>query len=784
MFLPTLRSCLVRKPMARKFRRASSAPCVEVMETRVLLSSYSVQWLGTTNPADNYSSASAINDNGQVVGTSGNQLSGVVNGATGVIGPYQAFSWTSSGGMTGLGTLSGSESSATAVNNNGLIAGIWHYYTVPYTPNGGGYYEWAFYNQKGQMGTIPGHAQIGGHSTAQGVNDAGVIVGNADPLGQAYKFDGSTFTTLGALGGKWSYAMDINNTGVTAGFADTGTNPSTQPGVYQSFYHACLWTPSGTIKDIGTLGQDSYATKINDSGMVVGYSVTTDAQLGYAQYHPFLYNGTTMIDIGARLGGNGFANAINNQGQVVGGSGNPSTNTAWIYENGKLTDLNTLIPAGVGSLTNATDINNKGQIVGVGIHNGHSEAFLLNPSVTAPASPTISVNGGSFVYDTMSHTATATAVGADGVTPVNGTFSFTYNGSTAVPVNVGTYPVVATFVSADPNYANATGTGTLTITPASTKLSVNGGTFTYDGMAHAASATATGVGGAVVAGALSFTYNGLATVPVNAGTYSVGATFVSADPNYASVTASGSLSIGKATPVFSNLSSPTVAAGTASVTLGGHLAAGAVVPAGDSVTITVNGVSQNTPVNSAGDFSASFSTGTLAASSYAIVYTFGGDATSFAAAGNGAGKLTVTAPATSLPTRLTLTESTAVSVPGQTVTFTANIVSTTAGASVPTGRVVFKDGNTVLGTARLVNGTATLNLPFSALGNHVISASYSGDKTHLASVQTVTHTVKAAKTIHDNSVTDSLFSDKNTDWFSLEDNEEGNRPSRKKSKAR
>ena len=138
----------------------------------------------------------------------------------------------------------------------------------------------------------------------------------------------------------------INNAGVVAGFADTGANPtSNQPGVYTSFYHASIWAADGTIKDIGTLGHDSYATKINDSGMVVGYSVTIDAKLGYAQYHPFLYNGTTMIDIGAGLGGNGFANSINNLGQVVGGSGNPSPNSAWIYENGTLTELNSLIPA-------------------------------------------------------------------------------------------------------------------------------------------------------------------------------------------------------------------------------------------------------------------------------------------------------------------------------------------------------------------------------------------------------------------------------------------------------
>jgi probable HAF family extracellular repeat protein len=58
----------------------------------------------------------AVNDLGQVVGTS----------ETASRGEWHAFSWTASGGMVDLGTLGGESSRATAVNNLGQAAGWSH----------------------------------------------------------------------------------------------------------------------------------------------------------------------------------------------------------------------------------------------------------------------------------------------------------------------------------------------------------------------------------------------------------------------------------------------------------------------------------------------------------------------------------------------------------------------------------------------------------------------------------------------------------------------------------
>jgi probable HAF family extracellular repeat protein len=59
-----------------------------------------------------FSSASAVNGSGQVVG-----YSSTAGGA------FHAFSWTQKGGMVDLGTLGGTFSTASAVNGSGQVVG-------------------------------------------------------------------------------------------------------------------------------------------------------------------------------------------------------------------------------------------------------------------------------------------------------------------------------------------------------------------------------------------------------------------------------------------------------------------------------------------------------------------------------------------------------------------------------------------------------------------------------------------------------------------------------------
>ena len=59
-------------------------------------------------------------------------------------------------------------------------------------------------------------------------------------------------------------------------------------------------------------------------------------------------------------------------------------------------------------------------------------------------------------------------MGSDGVTQIDGSFSFTYNGSPMPPTNAGAYNLVAKFTSNDPNYVNTIATGTMYIDHCST----------------------------------------------------------------------------------------------------------------------------------------------------------------------------------------------------------------------------------------------------------------------------------------------------------------------------
>src|SRR5204862_3723531 len=78
---------------------------------------------------------------------------------------------------------------------------------------------------------------------------------------------------------------------------------------------------------------------------------------------------------------------------------------------------------------------------------------------------------------------------------------------------------------------------TLTINKATPLVTAAASGGAYNGQPFSASATATGVGGATVAGSFAFTYtdaqgHSSSTAPTNAGPYTVVASFSSSDPNY------------------------------------------------------------------------------------------------------------------------------------------------------------------------------------------------------------------------------------------------------------
>jgi hypothetical protein len=204
--------------------------------------------------------------------------------------------------------------------------------------------------------------------------------------------------------------------------------------------------------------------------------------------------------------------------------------------------------------------------------------YLAATSVTQPltvnrASATVSLGDLAATYDGMGKAASVTT------TPTGLSVSLTYNGSATVPVNVGSYTVVATVL--DPSYSGGA-TNTLVISKAGATVVLGNLAATYTGTGKAVSVTTTPAGLSV-----SLTYNGSTAVPVNAGSYVVVATIT--NPDY-SGGATNVLVIGKevATVVLGNLV-PTYT-GT------GRAASVATTPVGLSVAVTYDG-SSALPVN-------------------------------------------------------------------------------------------------------------------------------------------------------------------------------------------
>jgi sugar lactone lactonase YvrE len=95
------------------------------------------------------------------------------------------------------------------------------------------------------------------------------------------------------------------------------------------------------------------------------------------------------------------------------------------------------------------------------------------------------------------------------------------------------------------------------------------------------------------------------------------------------------------------------------------------------------------------------------------------------------------------PTQTVLSSSLNPAAVSQGVTFTA-VVSETQGATVPTGTVTFLDGSTPIGpaVAMSANGIATITTSTLSLGQHTITASYSGDASNASVVSnTVTESI-------------------------------------------
>ena len=333
---------------------------------------YTITDLGTS-----VGEASAINNSGQIVGTSHGRLS--------------VFRWGAA--FTQLPQLPNGYVSGSAINDKGEVTGSF---------GAAGRADHALLFSAGRrhdLGVLPGCAG----SFGRGINIRGQVVGalytsrtvaGGSSL-RAFLYSGGRMVALPLLPGKTdSLAHGINASGQVVGGCTQGASAP------QAFLYAsstgkmtALPTPPGYT--------GSYAHGINDSGQVIG-----EIERAGMEGHAALWQGGSVKDLGTPAGTHvSVGIAINSQGQAVGYASTDndslwprflrylqrfmdrhaaatasSGESAWVYRNGEIADLNTLIPARSGwLLEQAHGINDRGQIVGRGLHRGQERAFLLTP---------------------------------------------------------------------------------------------------------------------------------------------------------------------------------------------------------------------------------------------------------------------------------------------------------------------------------------------------------------------------------------------------------------------
>jgi probable HAF family extracellular repeat protein len=308
-------------------------------------------------------------------------------------GPQHAFLWYGAGPLVDLGTLGGLNSAADGPNLYGEAA-IGSEISKA-DPDQEDFCAYGTHLQC--LGAIWRYGKLtalrnlprGRNANAFGVNNLGQVVGwsengvrdsdcvKATPF-QVFRFQAVRWEPNGEVhelpplkGDTVAYSFGINDLGQAVGSSGTCATQGLPPANVTGL-HNVLWEKDGTPTYLGTLGDSkntmfNAANSINDLGQVDGTSQFTDGTV-----HSFLWTkGTGMHDIGTLPGAfatiAGCCRTINNRGEIVGFSIDANGSTPFLWKDGQIKDLNTLVPANSPlHLLAAYSINDAGEIAGQG----------------------------------------------------------------------------------------------------------------------------------------------------------------------------------------------------------------------------------------------------------------------------------------------------------------------------------------------------------------------------------------------------------------------------------
>ena len=315
---------------------------------------YRVETISVLGPdnADSYSWAFGLNNHGTVVGYASTQGDEV---------PFRAFVYEK-GQIRGLGNLGGlTTAQADGINDRGQIVGYAADWVIAENR--------PFLYERGQLKDLNPDPGFGSAGYAHAINESGHVAGTMN--GRAYVHDGTQprFIPFELEDLGTTIAWGINDHGVVVGRTEYGLAHSFAF-VWDGSSLSYLPIPQGAADWI-IEGKD-----INNAGQIVVQ----------ANDRAYLYEGGAYQALGTLSGGFTSARAINEKGWIVGesevASGVPQPSRAFLWRNGRMRDLNTLLDPGAAqhwTLHYAMDVNDRGQIVGLGMVDGLTRAFIATP---------------------------------------------------------------------------------------------------------------------------------------------------------------------------------------------------------------------------------------------------------------------------------------------------------------------------------------------------------------------------------------------------------------------